>query len=485
VAARNAAEIAAAVNFAREHRLRLVVKGGGHSYLGTSNAPDSLMVWTRHMNAIELHDAFTPQGAPRHIAAQKAVTIGAGAIWQQAYNAVTTKTGRYVQGGGCMTVGVAGLVQSGGFGSFSKGFGTAAAGLLEAEIVTAEGAIRVANAYSDPELFWALKGGGGGSFGVVTKLTLRTHELPPFFGAVNFRVEARSDAALRKLFARIVAFAGETLCTPHWGEQITFIPNGVDVHMTFQGLDQAQAQEAWKPLLEWLAAAPAEFSTGKPVIVAIPARRFWDASLWKVVTGVMKRDDRDGAPEDNIFWAGDGGQVGQVLHAYKSAWLPQALLDAGRQPELVDALLAAAASWGVSLHFNKGLSGATAETIAASRDTATNPAVLDAFALAISAGEEPPAYPGIAGHEPDVAAARRAAGQIAAAFAPIEKLLPAPASYLSESDFFDAAWQDAYWGANHARLAAVKAKYDPDGLFFVHHGVGSEAWSADGFTRLR
>jgi hypothetical protein len=152
---------------------------------------------------------------------------------------------------------------------------------------------------------------------------------------------------------------------------------------------------------------------------------------------------------------------------------------------LVDALLAAAASWGVSLHFNKGLSGATAETIAASRDTATNPAVLDAFALAISAGEEPPAYPGIAGHEPDVAAARRAAGQIAAAFAPIEKLLPAPASYLSESDFFDAAWQDAYWGANHARLAAVKAKYDPDGLFFVHHGVGSEAWSADGFTRLR
>jgi len=56
-------------------------------------------------------------------------------MWIDAYDAMTTKAGRYVQGGGCATVGVAGLVQSGGFGSFSKNYGTAAAGLLEAEIV--------------------------------------------------------------------------------------------------------------------------------------------------------------------------------------------------------------------------------------------------------------------------------------------------------------------------------------------------------------
>ena len=64
-------------------------------------------------------------------------------------------------------------MQSGGFGSFSKAFGTAAASLLEAEVVTADGAVRIANACTNPELFWALKGGGGGSFGVVTQLTLR------------------------------------------------------------------------------------------------------------------------------------------------------------------------------------------------------------------------------------------------------------------------------------------------------------------------
>ncbi|MGH8322481.1 MAG: FAD-binding protein, partial [Steroidobacteraceae bacterium] len=78
VAARNAQDIAAAVNFARENRLRLVVKGGGHSYQGTSNAPDSLLIWTRHMNDIAMHDAFVPQGCEHTLQPHPAVTVGAG-----------------------------------------------------------------------------------------------------------------------------------------------------------------------------------------------------------------------------------------------------------------------------------------------------------------------------------------------------------------------------------------------------------------------
>jgi FAD/FMN-containing dehydrogenase len=63
-------------------------------------------------------------------------------------------------------------------------------------------------------------------------------------------------------------------------------------------------------------------------------------------------------------------------------------------------------------------------------------------------------------------------------------LVPEPAAYSSESDFFEADWRRACWGANYPRLLAVKDAYDPGGLFVVHHGVGSERWSADGFTRL-
>jgi hypothetical protein len=120
VAASNTDHIAAAVNFARENDLRLVVKGGGHSYQGTSNAADSLLVWTRRMHDITMHETFVPQGCTGKHAPQRALTLGSGAIWMQAYDAVTTKGGAYVQGGGCTTVGVAGLVQSGGFGSFQS-----------------------------------------------------------------------------------------------------------------------------------------------------------------------------------------------------------------------------------------------------------------------------------------------------------------------------------------------------------------------------
>ncbi len=182
VAARNAQDIAAAVDFARENNLRLVVKGGGHSYQGTSNAPDSLLIWTRHMHEVSIQPDFVPRGCQATHAPQRAVTIGSGTIWLQVYDAVTTKARAYVQGGGCTTVGVAGLIQSGGFGSFSKHYGMAASGLLEAEVVTADGKVRVANACTNPDLFWALKGGGGGTFGAVSKLTLRLRDLPDLAG---------------------------------------------------------------------------------------------------------------------------------------------------------------------------------------------------------------------------------------------------------------------------------------------------------------
>ena len=96
-----------------------------------------------------------------------------------------------------------------------------------------------------------------------------------------------------------------------------------------------------------------------------------------------------------------------------------------------------------------------------------------------------PAYPGIPSHEPDLQAARRdAAVDIDRAMNELRKLVPDAGSYVSESNYFDSAWQQSFWGPNYPRLRAVKTKYDPEGLFFVHHGVGSEEWSADGFTRL-
>jgi len=413
------------------------------------------------------------------------VTIEAGAMWGHVYDAVATKGGRYVQGGGCLTVGVAGLIQGGGFGSFSKGYGMAAASLLEAEIVTADGIVRTANACTNPDLFWALKGGGGGCLGVVTRLTLQTHDLPQFFGPMFTTIKATSEAAYRRLIGRIVDFYGEALFNPHWGEQIVFRPDNVlSVAMVFQGLTQDEAHATWRPFLDWIAASPQDFAIAQPpIILAAPARHFWDPDFLKMLPGAVRTDDRPGASEANIFWGANLGEAGQVLHGYQSAWLPAALLQPEQRQSLADALFAASRQWGFSLHFNKGLAGAPPEAIAAARDTAMNPAVADAFALVISGAEGPPAYPGVAGHEPDVAAARAHAQAIDKAMNELRKIAPNPGSYVSESNFFEEDWRQSFWGPNYARLLAVKDKYDPDCLFFAHHGVGSERWSADGFTR--
>src|SRR6185369_3552468 len=89
VKAQRTADVVAAVNFAREHRLRLVVKGAGHSYQGTSNAPDSLLVWTRAMRQVTLHDNFVPKGCEKQVEPRPAVTAEAGAVWIDLYHAVT------------------------------------------------------------------------------------------------------------------------------------------------------------------------------------------------------------------------------------------------------------------------------------------------------------------------------------------------------------------------------------------------------------
>ena len=487
VAAKSSADVVAAVNFAREHKLRLVVKGGGHSYQGTSNAADSLLIWTRHMDKIEMHDQFVAEGCEAIQKAQPAVTIDAGVIWIRAYNEVTTRHGRYVQGGGCATVGVAGLIQSGGFGSFSKKYGLAAAGLLQAEIVTADGKLRTVNACQDPELFWALKGGGGGSFGVVTKLTLRTRELPAYFGAALGVIKANSREAYKKLLAKTISFYKENLFNEHWGEQIRFYAdNTLHIQMLFQGLTKEEAEATWQPFQQWVAGNPADYSWNSPSsIIALPAQHLWDPAFLRAhAPEVIVSDTRPGASPTNICWAGDINECGQVLQAYHSAWMPATLLEIENQSKLAEALFEASRHWTVSFHFNKGLAGAPEEERMAVKETATNPQVADAFALAIVACESQPAFVGITGHQPDVQSGRIKAEKVSAAMAELTNIAPNAGSYLSESNFFDNDWKKSFWGPNFKRLAAAKKKYDPQGLFFVHHGVGSDEWSEDGFEKL-
>ena len=271
------------------------------------------------------------------------------------------------------------------------------------------------------------------------------------------------------------------------GRIVTFgRDNTVSITMVSQGLDTGEAGAVWKPFLDRLSASAHDFDLPAPSIIgSIPARSWWDGDFLKArLPGVVVNDERPGAPPGNFWWAANQNEVGAFWHGCQTAWFPDSLLEPEHADRLADALFAASRQWRVSLHFNKGLAGAPAEAVAAANEAATNPAVRRAFALAIVAALSARTYPGVAGHQPDLVQARQQADAVARAMDELRKVAPNPGSCVSESNFFEPDWQHSFWGDNYPRLLAVKAKYDPTGLFFVHHGVGSEDWSADGFVRL-
>ncbi len=102
-----------------------------------------------------------------------------------------------------------------------------------------------------------------------------------------------------------------------------------------------------------------------------------------------------------------------------------------------------------------------------------NPSVLTAFALAIVADGQGPAYPGIAGFEPSIEEGRRAAQRIGLCADQLRAVTGETGAYVSESSYFQKDFAHAYWGTNYPRLGEIKKKYDPHGLFVVHNGVGS------------
>jgi hypothetical protein len=148
------------VRWARKHHIHIVPRSGGHSYGGYSTT-SGVIVDVSRLHAISL----TADGR---------AAIGAGARLIDVY-ATLAQHGRTVPAGTCPTVGIAGLALGGGVGFLARKFGLTCDNLLEATVVLADGTAVVANAHRHPDLYWALRGGGGGNFGIVTRLVFRTH----------------------------------------------------------------------------------------------------------------------------------------------------------------------------------------------------------------------------------------------------------------------------------------------------------------------
>ncbi len=158
-------EVAFAVGLAREHRLLLSVKGGGHNISGLSLADGGLTLDMSRMRDVAVE---TDSGVAR---------VGPGCLLGDVDRA-TQEHGLAATLGFVSQTGVAGLTLGGGFGYLTRRYGYTVDSLIEVEVVTADGLVRRASRDVEPDLFWALRGGGG-NFGVVTEFTFRLHEVGP------------------------------------------------------------------------------------------------------------------------------------------------------------------------------------------------------------------------------------------------------------------------------------------------------------------
>ena len=401
------ADVQRTVRWARKHHVHIVPRSGGHSYGGYSTTT-GVIVDVSRLHAVSL-------------AANGRAASGAGAHLLGVYTALANH-GRMIPGGTCPTVGIAGLTQGGGIGLSGRKFGLTSDHLLEATVVLADGSAVVASAHEHPDLYWGLRGGGGGNFGIVTRFAFRTH---PVGSVSTYSLEwPWSDA--KQVVQAWQAFA------PHAPDGLSCVLNlnaaagsSSPPHITsagqFFGSEQA-LRSLLAPLVN--AGTPARFTTR--------TRTFLQAVH---------------------YWA--GGSSGRATFAAKSSISTGPLSSTG-----IDALLhqiedRRTSGTGSGIVLLDSWGGAINRVPKAATAFVHRDALFSMQYLAYwNAGEV--AAPNLAWLRRCFAALRPYVSQFA---------------YQNYIDPDLANWQHAYYGSNLARLQKVKRVYDPHNVFHFRQSI--------------
>ncbi|KAK6005957.1 hypothetical protein QM012_006367 [Aureobasidium pullulans] len=446
-----AADAAAGLKFAEKHNLRLVIKNTGHDYNGKSTGRGALQLWTHNLKTAEYfnYTSFFYTGP--------AGKFGAGVQLNEIYVSAAAHGLRLV-GGECATVGYAGgYLQGGGHSALSSTYGMAADQVLEWEVVTADGTHLVASPTQHSDLYWALSGGGGGTYGVVLSVTVKAFEDGIVGGAlIAFNQSANSYdtfwEAIKEFHAHLPALVDTGAGVLYSLTNTTF----EIVPITSPGSTKEDMQKLLSPYLTSLKAMGAQISLtitsypnylehfnfylgplpyGNPVVNIIDVTLAGRLIPRTVIENSTSNEAFMNALKLSVYPGGDFVTGGIGLKATHEVAGNNASSNAVL-PAWRDALVSilAFAPWNFTSSFPS--------------NTASQNYLIDVTVPALAA------------------------------------LAPDGGAYLNEGNALQQDWKQSFYGSNYERLLSVKNKYDPNDLFYALTAVGSEAWALANDGRL-
>lgn len=436
VDAKDASDVQKAIDFVTKRNIRLTVRNTGHDYYGKATGAGALAIWTRHLRDIEVMDYASDKYTG------KAMKMGAGVEVVEGYQ-TAHDNGIVVVGGNCPSVGlVGGYSMGGGHGPLATKWGLAADQILEWEVVTGAGEYLVATPSQNQDLYWAMTGGGGSTYGVALSATIRAHpDMQTTASSLNF-MGAGVDADV------------------YWDVIKTFIsvlPKVLD----------SGAVSIWLASPDMFAMAP----TTAPGITKPELESMFQPVIDKLDSNKIK-------------YTYNTVEYPTYLDSYKAQNQPYNISEYNMGGRLIqrstveqknDGLIA-----GIREIIGKGsvVSGVSFYTPVKPEyaDNSVNPALRNSVFDAVL---------GLPYSSTNWTVNLENQRIMTDEIVPIlEKLTPGGGSYLSEADFNQPNFQSVFYGPNYDKLRRIKQKYDPNCIFYAITGVGSEEFATDKEGRL-
>ncbi|KAK3317592.1 hypothetical protein B0T19DRAFT_435238 [Cercophora scortea] len=447
--------IQAAVNFARNKNIRLVVKNTGHDFGGRNTGAGSLSVWVHNLKTVEFSDDYN---STYH--SGKAIRIGAGLESWEFFSHMARNNITAVSPGGPTVGAVGGWMLGGGHGALASKRGLGSDQVLSINLVTADGRFLTADSTTNTDLFWALRGSGISAFGIVTSVVMRV--FPPLnitnAGAISFSVSPAPAAGLpvplnssETFWNGInIVYRFSTKVVDAGGYSYTYIyPLGNNTYLytgysILPDITVADVSALMQPLFDQLIAAGIN-------ITAPPATAYFPGPY---------------AGANRLNPAPPGEQPAQTR--YHSRLFPRANWeDDDLYAETMAAIRAGVEEGQYNFH---GIAYGPTEKVAGmpGTDSAVNPAWRKAI-LHSSLMELQPV--GLTAQEADAVDAKAKKY-----LDPWRALTPGAGAYINEGDPAEPNWQQSFYGDHYPRLLRIKREVDPYGVFWAPTTVGSEAF---------